>query len=201
MKKQIALALALAAASFAADAGELSYSNIEAGYSRTDLEIGSDLDDATMSGFALRGSAEVGESFYLFGAYESGSDNDYMVAGLDVDLTQYQAGVGFHHGLSDKADFLAELSYVNAEVEVDAFGFNASEDVDGYRASVGFRGAFSEHFEGLIKANYTDGSDFDGEFTGTLGAHIKFNQTWGLVAETELGSDSKKYLIGVRASF
>ena len=193
MKKQFVLALALAAASFGATAGELSYSWIDGGYSRTNVDLGGS--DVDFDGFALRGSAALGESFYVFGGYSSATNDEF---GADIDLNQSQIGLGFRHGMSDRADFIAELGYLNTEVE--AMGI--SDDVEAYRGSIGFRGELADNFEGLLKANYSDAGDAqDGEFSGTLGAQFKFNQTWGLVGEVELGDDVTQYLIGVRASF
>lgn len=201
MKKQLVLAIALAAASFAATAGELSYSNIEAGYARMEADV-DDASDAVLTGYFVHGSVALNDSFYLLGGYESGTDNDFLgFGGVDVDLSQIQAGVGYHHALSDRADLLTEISYLRQEVEASAFGFSESESADGYRASLGVRGLLAGNFEGLAKANYTDGSDIDGEVSATLGAQLKFNPTWGLVGEVEIGEDAKKYLVGVRASF
>ncbi|HJW46215.1 MAG TPA: porin [Lysobacter sp.] len=193
MKKQIALALALAIAPFAASAGELSYSYIEGGYAGVSLD-GDGSGDADFDGFQLRGSVLVAESIYLFAGYGSVTNDDF---GTDIDFNEQQVGAGYRYGLSERADFIAELGYVNQEVEF-AFG---SVDASGGRVSAGFRGLFSDHFEGLVKASYTDGGDFDGEFSVTAGAQVKFNPTWGVVGEIEAGEDVTKYLIGVRASF
>lgn len=206
MKKQIALAIALAAASFGTFAGELSYSNVEAGVGRVEIENDDAFgaDDFVLDGYFIRGSVSLNDSFYLFGGYETGSDEvSTIVGGFDIDVAQTQAGIGYHHALSDRADLLTEISYLNEEVDVSyaPLGVSDSENVDGYRASLGFRGQLADNFEGLVKANYTDGSDFDGEFSGTVGAQLKFNPTWGLVGEVELGEDTQKYLIGVRAGF
>lgn len=193
MKKQLALAIALAAASFGTIAGELSYSWVDGGYSRTNLDF--DGTDVDFDGFALRGSAELGQSFHVFGGYSSATNDDF---GTDIDLDQSQVGVGFHHALSERADFIAEVSYLNVEAKVAGF----SEDDEAYRGSIGVRGLLAENFEGLVKANYSDAGDAqDGEFSGTVGAQFKFNPTWGLVGEVELGQDVTQYLFGVRASF
>ena len=88
------------------------------------------------------------------------------------------------------------LAAQGANIVLNGFG-----DADGYRASVGIRGSFSDSFEGLLKANYTDGSDFDGDFSGTIGAQYKFTQTWGLVGEVEFADNAETYTVGVRASF
>lgn len=193
MKRSI-IALALAAllpiSAQAADA-PLSYSFIELDYSRASID---DV-DANPDGFTLQGSVELGSQFYLFGSYFKGSDS---VEGLDLDYDQKQVGLGFHHAINERADFLAEISYLDASVDVEDL---VSADGDGYRASVGVRGLMADNFEGYAKANWTDGGDVDGDFSGTLGAQYKINATWGITAEAEFGNDASIYGIGVRASF
>lgn len=192
MKKSLTLALLLAAAPLAATAGELSYTYVEADFNRTNVDL--DAVDFDFDGYAVRGSVEFGQSsVYAFGGYAASTNDDL---GIDIDLNEGQLGLGYHHTVSDNADFLAEISYVNVEAKV----AGVSEDADAYRASIGFRGAIAENLEGLIKVNYTDGDGGD-EFAPSFGAQWKFNQTWGLVGEAELGSDTNRYLVGVRASF
>lgn len=194
MKKHLVLALALAAAPFAASANELSYNYVEGGYAKVNVdETGADFD---MDGGQIRGSVELGESFYLYGGYGRVSDE---FSGVDVDLDETQIGVGYRMSVSEKADFIAELGYLRQTIDVEGFG--EAFDADGGRVSAGFRGAFNEHFEGYVKASYTDGGDFDGDFSGTVGALVKFNPTWGIVGEVEAGDDITKYMVGVRASF
>ena len=192
MKKSLTLALLLAAAPLAASAGELSYTYVEADFNRTNVDL--DTVDFDFDGYALRGSFEFGKSsLYAFGGYAASTNDDL---GIDIDLNESQLGLGYHHTVSDNADFLAEISYVNAEVKVAGF----SEDADAYRASIGFRGEIAENFEGQLKVNYTDG-DGSSEFAPSFGVQWKFNQTWGLVGDAELGSDTKRDLVGIRASF
>ena len=195
MKKQLTLALALAIAPFAASAGELNYTYVEGGYANVEID-GEDLGagDIDFDGFQLRGSAAVAESVYLFGGYGSVTNDDF---GTDIDFSEIQLGAGFRHGLSERADFIAELGYVRQELEA----MGDSIDAKGGRLSVGFRGLMTDRFEGLVKASYNDGGDFDGDFSFTAGAQFKFNPTWGLVGEVEAGEDVTKYLVGVRASF
>ncbi len=192
MKRSIfALALAAALPMSAQAATELKYNFVELDYGRTSVDD-ADLD---FDGFGVKGSVKVAEPVYLFGSYQQGSD-DFL--GVDVDAETYQVGVGFRHALSPKADFIAELSYLNQQIDVGNFG---GVDADGGKISGGVRGLLSDNFEGYVKANYIDGGDFDGDFTGTIGAQVMFNETWGLTGEAELGSDQTTYLIGLRASF
>ncbi len=181
MKRSL-LALALVAlVPFAAQADDkLSYTYVEADY----LNVDGDAD-----GFGLRGSVEFGDSgMYGFGGY-----NKVEVDDFDIDVDNYELGLGYAHDLSANTDLLSEVAYLNS----DADGF----DVDGWRASVGLRGSFTPDFEGLAKLNYVDGDQFDGDFSATLGAQYKFTPMWGLTGEVEVADNAEAYLVGVRASF
>lgn len=191
MKRSLLALALLAMLPLSAQAGDLSYSYVELGYNRASI----DGVDADPDGFSLKGSAALGTSFYVFGSYFQGSDS---IEDLDLDYDQTQLGLGYHHALSDRSDFLAEVSYLNANAEVDGFD---DVDGDGYRVSAGFRGLLADNFEGYVKGNWTDGSDVDGDFSGTLGAQFKINATWGITGEAEFGNDASLYGIGVRASF
>jgi Ax21 family sulfation-dependent quorum factor len=188
------MALALVAAlPLSAQASELSYNFVELDYARLNVDDGGA--DFDPDGFGLKGSFALGNQFYGFGSYLRGSDE---VGGVDFDLDQTQLGVGYHHGVSDKADFIGELGWINQGVDIEGLG---DADADGGRLSAGFRGQLAENFEGYAKANYTDGGDFDGDFSGTLGAQVKLNPTWGVTGEAEFGSDADLYMVGLRASF
>lgn len=179
--KRTLFALVLAAAlPMSAQAAERSYSYVELDYVNADGDA---------DGLGLRGAVNFGDSnFYGLAGYST-----YEIDNTNVDVDFYEIGAGYHHGLNDNVDLIAEVAYQNAEV----FGV----DVDGYRASAGFRGNFSDNFEGLAKLNYVDGSDFDGDFSGTIGAQYKFGTVWGLTGEVEFADGGETYLVGVRASF
>jgi len=196
MKKQIVLALALAAATFAATAGERSYTYVEAGWNRTTVDIDNNT-DADFDGFAVRGSYAFNQ-FHVFGGYSSVNNDDL---GVDVDLDESQLGFGIHHAIADEADVIGEVSYLRQEVEASAFGVSAKDHVNAYRVSAGVRGQLGQHLEATLKANYTDGSDIDSEFTPSAGVLVKFNQTWGLFVDAEKAQDVTRYAVGVRASF
>lgn len=177
----IALALASLLPLSAQADDKLSYTYVEGGY----VNVDGDAD-----GFGVRGSFEFADSgFYGFGGY-----NTVEIDNTNVDVDTYDIGLGYAHDLSTNTALIAELAYINSDV--DGFG-----DIDGYRTSVGLRGSFSENFEGLVKANYVDGSDFSGDFSGTVGAQYKFAQNWGVVGEVEFADGGETYLLGLRASF
>ncbi|RNF83595.1 outer membrane beta-barrel protein [Montanilutibacter psychrotolerans] len=198
MKKLLVLALTLAAAPFAATAGEHSYTYVELDANRQVIEsTGSDLD---LDGFAVKGSFEFAESFSVFGGYQRGEESLRSNFGPSVDFTGEQAhiGLGYHHGVSDSTDLLVEVSYIKSQADIE--GFEVIDGDDG-RVSVGVQSALGEKVDAWVKANYTDGDVYDSEFSATAGLLVKFNKTWGLVGEIEAGDDVTNYGIGVRASF
>lgn len=143
--------LSLVAFAAPAMAGELSYSYIEGGYQRVELDDSSGF-QVDGDGYGIGGSIEVGESFHLFGDYAT-SDFDF---GVDVD--QYSLGVGYHTPLTKNLDGIFEIAYVRAEADVIGF----SLDEDGYGASIGVRGMLGDRFELGGSVNYVDlgsGSD------------------------------------------
>lgn len=211
MNKQLALALLLATASSAAAAADgLSYSYVEFGASQSKVELPSvdpnvSVDDIKANGGYLRGSVALGDAFHLFGGYRQGDDDvavrlrNVKLGETNIDLAQYEVGFGYHHTLSERVDWTGELSYVGTDVDVE--GGSEFDRADDFRASVGLRGKLARNFEGWVKANYTDGDAYDSEFSGTIGAQIKFNHIWGLVGEADFGDTHHQLSLGVRASF
>ena len=194
MKRSL-IALALAAVlPLSVQAGEIPYSYVEASY--LDSHVAGENGD----GFGLAGSVGFSEAWYGSASYRRVDNNDY---GIELDETT--VNLGWRHALSDKADFIAELGYVDVGADVDGFG---SDSANGYRLAAGFRGMLAPKFEGSIKAYYTDISDADwggSEFGARLGAVYQLNDTWGITASydtTKLFDERiNTWGLGIRASF
>lgn len=191
MKKSLIVLSLLAGFAGSANASELSYSFIEADY----VNLGDFGGAESFDGFGVRGSIAFGENFYGLASYNNTSANPF---GVNIDIDLWNVGLGFKHSINDKADFFADASYSDASVS--CFGCS-DPDGSGYTVNVGFRGNFNDHFEGSIAANHRDLSDFGSDTSLALGAQFKFNETWGITANTEFGGDDNRYSIGVRASF
>jgi Ax21 family sulfation-dependent quorum factor len=180
----IALALASLLPLAASANDQLSYTYVEGSYIGIDGDGGFDSD-----GYKLRGSLALGASgLYTFGAYQR----------VDVDNTNitgdgHEFGLGYGHGLSDRTDLITELAHQRTDYDF--------AKIDGFRTSVGLRTAMSPQVEGLLKANYYDGSDYSGDLSATLGLQFKLGQTWGINSEVEVGSEANSYQVGLRASF
>lgn len=197
MKKHLAAALLLACVPFAASARDSlgSFTYVEAGFQRLSVDDGTPGSDALdFDGIGIRGSLELTDNFYVYGGYGWARNSDFLV---DIDARQAQGGLGYRHTVFDNADLTAELGFQHTQLEAEG----VRDNLDAARLSVGLRGALSNNFEGWVKANYVDGSDYDGEFSGTLGAQFVINETWGVYGEVEAGDLTSQYVIGVRASF
>lgn len=185
MMKRSLIALVLAAAlPVAAQASDLDYSYVQAGYSSTDVE------GINFDGWAIKGSVAFGQSFYGVVGYENGSKSG-------VDLNQTHVGLGYHHGLSENTDLFGEVHYVRDEV----LGF----DDNGWGVAGGVRSMLGQNFEATAKLTYADVNDFGAGWGAGVSGVYHFTKTWGAYASYDYadrdGTDLKTWGVGVRASF
>lgn len=202
--RNVLTAAMLAGASFAATAGDLSYTWLEGGYVRSDRDaLGSG------NGFGVRGSGAITDTLHFFGGYER-SDQD------EVDLANWRAGVGYNLAVGDNVDLVGRVSYERAD-------YDFLGDGDGFGVEVGVRAALSPSFEGSAGVRYAD-IDFDGEVACVavvptppacqfvsdedggntaffVGGQYKFNPQWGVVAEASFSSNDNRVFVGPRISF
>ena len=189
LRTTIATLLAFVATSALAE--QPSYNYVQVGYQKIEIDDISPGSDADGDGLGVLGSFEIGDQFHVFGGYARG-DFDF-----DVDIDQYNVGLGWHRGLTNSLDFIAELSYVRAEAE--AFGFSADED--GYGASIGLRGFATPKVELLGMIDYVDlgsGSD-DTSVEGALRYH--FSKRFALDINAGVGDDVTTYGAGFQVYF
>jgi hypothetical protein len=124
-------------------------------------------------------------------------------------LTRCELGLGCRRSMSGRVGVIAEAASLRVDIDADVGGVpgaGASDAAKGGRAAIGVRAAMSDALEGRVNADYHDGGDFEGGFTGTIGAQFKFNPAQGISAEIEhgellLSDEGTRYLVGVRASF
>jgi len=200
MKRSL-FALALAAAlPLSAQAGEMSYTYVEGGYTADEFS-GSGLQ--TLDGYYIGGSYNFADTgWFVAGSYNS---TTFDAGPVNVDFNRALVGFGYHHGVTDNADLVVQLDYLDTREDAGAFG-SASDN--GYRLSLGFRGTVTEKFELSAMARYEDGGDFSSSGNNAsldvLGQY-KFNETLGLTAGVGVGqrynTDLINYNIGLRASF
>lgn len=167
-----------------------SYSYIQASYQEVDVDLGGGL-DADGDGFAVAGSVDINESWYVFADFSSAELEDV----IDVDLLS--VGVGWHSAINDTTDWYASLAYVDAEVGAGGFG---SVSDSGFGLGLGLRGMVSPQMELTGSINYDDyGDDGQTSFGAGLWYTITGNLALGLNAE--FGDDITTYGAGIRLYF
>lgn len=184
MKRSLLALTLMAALPFTASAAEgISYNYIEGGYAATNTD-GGDAD-----GWALAGSGAIAPNFHIFGNFSKQEIED-----TNIDFDQYRVGVGYNHELNSKVDLLTRVAY-------EKFDAGAGAEFDGYSVEAGVRGAMAPSFEGYALAGYEDGSDYDGDFYGRLGATVKFNKTWGINGDVKFADGDTQWFVGPRITF
>src|SRR5688572_5762775 len=91
----------------------LSYKYIDLGYSQTEL----DDFDADGDAFSISGAFALAANWHIFGAYADGSGDVDGFSNVDIDITSWNAGLGYNRSLNDKIDFVGRVSYVKSELE------------------------------------------------------------------------------------
>ena len=191
MKKSLLALGLLAALPFAASAAEgLSYNYVEGGYSATNLN---DLPDS--DGWGLNGSVAIAPNFHVFGGYNQ-QDFDSVDYGYD----QWRLGLGYNHEISQNVDLVTRVAYEKLQADdVSIAGVRVDgADLDGYSAEVGVRGSLTKNLEGYAMAGYEDGSDYDGDFYGRLGAQVKFTPNWGISGDVKFADNDTQWFVGPR---
>lgn len=190
LKKWLSLVLLFSVSP--AFAGGLSYNFVELGYQNAELDddiAGFSVDG---DGYGIRGSFEVGDSWFIAASYGT-LDFDF-----GVDLDQLSVGGGFYMNLSERVDFFASLSYIQAEVSASGFG---SVDEDGYGVAVGMRGMVADRFEVNGSLKYSDlGDGADGTAVAAQ-ALYSFTDAFALGLNIETDDDVTIFGIGGRFYF
>jgi opacity protein-like surface antigen len=182
------LLVGLTALPLVATADGFDYSFIEGGY------FSSELDDSDVDGdgFGIKGSFALTDTLHFFADYTT---RDFK----RVDMSQYDLGLGAHWGLQQNLDFVGELGYVKAEVEVDTpFGsFEADEDGFGVGAGLRFRAGRKVELDGMIKYVNLDDSDT----SLSLGGRYYFSPGFALVGGFLVDDDINEWNLGARFEF
>ncbi len=169
----------------------ISYSYIQAIYQEVEVDVGGGF-DADGNGYAVGGSVEINDDWFVFAGYASGDLESV------VDLDQLTVGGGYHAALSEKTDWFATLAYVSADISAPGFG---SADDSGFGVSLGVRSMVSPSLELNASASYVDlgdGADSTG-FGAGLWYTVSGNIALGIGAS--FGDDVTTYGAGVRLYF
>lgn len=190
MKRNI---VAIAAATLLAlpglAAAQFNYTFVDISFVDVEFDVGPASIDG--DGFAVSGAFTVADSFFVGGSYQD-ADFDFSI---DGEFTRI--GGGYFHPLNEDLDFVATLSYIDAEVSVGPFGAGD----DGLALGGGVRVAVSDDFEVDAMLEFVD-MDLGGNDTGVeIRGRYYFSDDIAVSGQIDLGKDIETFRIGVRFEF
>jgi hypothetical protein len=183
----VAFALSALLAVSAARANDISYNHLDVGYAKVDIDDFSEDAD----GLVLRASFEFAGNFFVFGSY---SDLSVDVDVFDVDLTDYEMGLGYAWPVGNSSSLYGKVSYVSAEAET--FGFTV--DDDGYGVAVGLRTRPAPSLELETYLDYVDLDDSGDDTSVGLAGRYFLSPQFALALEAQFGDDATTYGLGFR---
>ncbi|MEE9304531.1 MAG: outer membrane beta-barrel protein [Thiotrichaceae bacterium] len=144
----IALSCAISTSVYA---GDISYNFIEGAIITNDV-------DGADSTFALQGSYDVASNINLVGGFASTGLGD--INGVDVSLSAFSVGVGYHKSVNDSTDVYGDIQYISYDIDFSQGNAFASVDAgNGFGINLGLRHTFTEKFEGEASINYVNIED------------------------------------------
>ncbi|MCX7552539.1 hypothetical protein OS175_01510 [Marinicella sp. S1101] len=137
---------------------DINYNYFELGYDYLDLNNG-----RTTDGYYLDASFELSDQFYL-GGYLNHLES------RNIDSKRYGALFGFHQGISNNTDFYTNLRLGQLDLRLD--------DSFTYGLEIGTRTAFTETFELITSAGYTQVEKAnDGFFEASVEGLFKLDES------------------------
>lgn len=215
--KILAFTLVLAAAPFAAIAGEcgdgscddngLSYTYVQGDYIYEDG-----------GGAAISGSYAFTDNIFAVANYAKVKDSDTWRTGQNTryaydNTHKYWAiGVGFNKALGTRADWVSQLAYAHHDfsfrnrycVGESCTTVRGDDDLSGFNISTGVRGRLTNKLSGNAHLGYEDYGHYNGNAYASFGLGYDFNPMWSIqtgVRFVDDDGDLATWNLGVRASF
>lgn len=191
------LGLSLIALAAPALAGDLNYNFAQLKYEEYEIDI---VDEAIPSGsssidgdgFALTGSFEVGEHWYVL------VDYGQTKLDFDVDLSQLALGVNFRVGMTERVDFTGGIAVERLKAEESTL---PAVSETGIGANIGIRALLADWLELNGRVGYIEFGDNLSEVSGErygVGAAFNFSERFGVVLDADYWDDVTAYGVGVR---
>jgi hypothetical protein len=167
--------LALASGSALA-ADDLSYSLAELAYFNTEIDGSS----ASVDGFSLRGSYEIGDVLFVKGSFTDGDSAEAL-----------EGGLGMHWSLNDAIDAIGTLSLIRVD-------FPTGDDT-GFQLGASLRGKLAERFDLEGGLRYTDFGSADDTNLFASGRYY-FTDNFAAGVDLDFGDDFT-WALAVRYDF
>lgn len=175
-----------------AEASDLSYTYVEAGYVDLDFDSVNDI-DLDGDGWGIFGSLAINDLVHVFGGYAT-VDLDVDNFDIDADYDTWEMGFGAHYGIADNLDVVGTVSYVNADVETDV----GDADDDGFGVSARLRGRLANQFELEGGISYVDLDNAGNDFSVGADARWYFIETLALGFGYTTGDDVSAWTASLR---
>lgn len=172
-----------------------------------------------MTGFKIAGRLALGDSWYARGYYSSldgNYENAFIGYGYDLNLKNYQIGLGYYGAISEKTSWNTDVSYISGEQKFASFGLGyppVKTKGTGFRLAAGITHSFSEKIQANIGVNYYQldktlgfGLGNAKDLSAVVSGSYSFAKHFSLIGEYESkandsGMSSGAFRVGVRASF
>ena len=172
----------------------LSYSYVDVGYQRTELDAPSDTIDID-SGL-VDASFGVHDFVALRGGFRRGSID---IPGQSTDLTEFRVGARAHYSLLKIVDVYGEGLYFNQKLNGSGDGISSKTEIGGIYEG-GFRVQAHKKAEIDLAYRYVSG-DLDESFI-VAGGVVMFTKSIGLSVNAAFGDDDdEEYFAGLRLEF
>lgn len=169
-----------------------SYTHVDGGYARTDIDRDVFGLDVSGEGFVVGGSLAVSGNVHVFAAF---SDQDFD---FDLNLQTLSVGAGVNWPLHANLDIVGRVSYVKSDID-GPLGTSVTDD--GFAVGAGLRGRVVEHVElegGFVYVSLDDGGS---DTTPRFGARYLLTDSFALGADVTLEDDVTTWSIGARLNF
>lgn len=191
--KKHLLAISIMALSTNAFSKEISYDYIQGTYSSlTVSSLGVDVD---ADGFAAAGSFSISPNIAITALF--GSTSFDRIAGIDVDVTEFDFGITAHTSVAPGTDVFGNFSVVNGEVEASDGFTTISDDDTGNSITVGLRHMATDSVEISAAFSRVDIFDDTGNTFG-FGARFYANEKFSIGVGYSTGDDVDALLLSAR---
>lgn len=177
-------------------AAGMSYSYLEAGYAETEIEA----DDVDMDGdgYRISGSLAIAPTYHIIVDYST-ADLEVENFNIGADVETISIGFGYNRPISQRADAIGRILYVDSSVDFDSTFADASADDSGLGMQFHLRGQVMERLEVEGGIDYVDVGDDDTSLL--LEGRYFLTDALALGAGVRFGDDTTSYGVSLRFNF
>ena len=177
-------------------AAGMSYSYVEAGYAETEIEA----DDVDMDGdgYRISGSLAIAPTYHIIVDYST-ADLEVENFNIGADVETISIGFGYNRPISERADAIGRILYVDSSVDFDSTFADASADDSGLGMQFHLRGQVMERLEVEGGVDYVDVGDDDTSLL--VEGRYFLTDALALGAGLRFGDDTTSYGVSLRFNF